>query len=89
MVAESVRTIADRPPALHAEHQLLEGMRGFYPQVTNRTAVAALLKARELHAGYSGTPPKDVTDGFKVVIDGAAADEMAAILGNDSPFQTV
>lgn len=64
-------------------------MRGFYPAVTGRTAVAALLKAQQLHAGFPEKPPREVTDGFKATIDGAAADAMAAVLGNGSPFQTV
>ncbi len=89
MVAESVRTVSDQAPLLRPEHRLLETMRGFYPAVTSRTAIAALLKAQELHAGFPEKPPKEVTDGFKATIDGAAADAMAVVLGNGSPFQTV
>ncbi len=68
-------------------HELLPRMVEFYSTVIARTGLAALIRAHQLHTEFSGEKTPDVTDSWKAIIDGAAADAMTGVLQN-GPFRT-
>lgn len=68
--------------------ELLSSALIHYPEVTAAAAVAAFKDTHRRHNEYGSSVPKEITDGWKHDIDGAASDAMAAKLAN-IPFHTV
>lgn len=67
---------------IYQDEEILEVMDTHYPGVTARTAIAAYRVIHHLHSKhestYQETPPKDITDEWKGIIDEIAADTMTA-----------
>ncbi|MCL4416803.1 MAG: hypothetical protein M1365_08925, partial [Actinobacteria bacterium] len=60
--------------------KLISSFSSAYSSVTCYGAIEAYRKIEELYSSYQGNPPKEITDGWKPLIDGAAVLGMGDIL---------